>query len=104
MEGGSVAANYSYLRNVIRWPPIVSNLSITPPGWTFRKMKNLDVLIFVQTALAFGVAGLLWPEKFMPLFDVLMFPWPASYRTVRLNSVAAIGLALLLAVRILATT
>jgi len=66
-------------------------------------MKNLDVLIFAQSAFAFGVAGLLWPEKFMPLFDVLMFPWPASYRTVRLNSVAAIGLAVLLAVRILAT-
>jgi hypothetical protein len=63
-------------------------------------MKNLDIVIFVQSALAFGVAGLLWPEKFMPLFDVLMFPWPASYRTVRVNSVAAIALALLLAARI----
>jgi hypothetical protein len=66
-------------------------------------MKNLDVFIFAQSALAFGVAGLLWPEKLMPLFDVLMFPWPASHRTVRANSVAAIGLALLLAARILAT-
>jgi hypothetical protein len=65
-------------------------------------MKNLDVLIFVQSALAFGLAGLFWPEKLMPLFDVLMFPWPASHRTVRVNSVAAIGLALLLAVRIFA--
>jgi hypothetical protein len=36
------------------------------------------------------------------LFDVLMFPWPASYRTIRLNSVAAIALALLLGARILA--
>jgi hypothetical protein len=65
-------------------------------------MKNLDVILFVQSALAFGVAGLLWPEKFMALFDVLMFPWPASYRTIRLNSVAAIALALLLGARILA--
>jgi hypothetical protein len=66
-------------------------------------MKNLDVLIFAQSALAFGVAGLLWPEKFMPIFDVLMFPWPASFRTVRVNSLAAIGLAVLLAARIFAT-
>jgi hypothetical protein len=65
-------------------------------------MKNLDIILFVQSALAFGVAGLLWPEKFMALFDVLMFPWPASYRTIRLNSLAAIALALLLAARILA--
>jgi hypothetical protein len=63
-------------------------------------MKNLEIVIFVQSALAFGVAGLLWPEKFMALFDVLMFPWPASYRTVRVNSIAAIALALLLAARI----
>ena len=65
-------------------------------------MKNLDIILFVQSALAFGVAGLLWPEKFMALFDVLMFPWPASYRTIRLNSLGAIALALLLAARILA--
>jgi hypothetical protein len=91
-----------YLRNVIRWLPLVSNLC-NPPEWTFTTMKNLDVFIFAQSALAFGVAGLLWPEKLMPLFDVLMFPWPASYRTVRANSVAAICLALLLALRILAT-
>lgn len=65
-------------------------------------MKNLDIILFVQSALAFGVAGLLWPEKFMALFDILMFPWPASYRTVRVNSIAAIALALLLATRIIA--
>ena len=65
-------------------------------------MKNLDIILFVQSALAFGVAGLLWPEKFMALFDILMFPWPASYRTIRVNSIAAIALALLLATRIVA--
>ena len=65
-------------------------------------MKNLDIILFVQSALAFGVAGLLWPEKFMALFDILMFPWPASYRTIRANSIAAIALALLLATRIVA--
>ena len=65
-------------------------------------MKNLDIILFVQSALVFGVAGLLWPEKFMALFDILMFPWPASYRTIRVNSIAAIALALLLATRIIA--
>jgi hypothetical protein len=85
--------------NVIRpRRSVLMEQSIAPQG----NMKNLDIILFVQSALAFGVAGLLWPEKFMALFDVLMFPWPASYRTVRLNSIAAIGLALLLGARILA--
>ena len=70
------------------------------PVSRIEHMKNLEIVIFVQSALAFGVAGLLWPDKFIALFDVLMFPWPASYRTVRVNSVAAIALALLLAARI----
>jgi hypothetical protein len=47
------------------------------------------------------MAGLFWPEKVMPLFDVLMFPWAASYRSVRANSIAAIGLSLLLLVTLL---
>lgn len=64
-------------------------------------MKNLDVLLIANLALIFGTAGLLWPEKLRPLFDVLMFPWPASYRTVRANSVAAILLFLMLAARLL---
>jgi hypothetical protein len=64
-------------------------------------MRSLELVIFAQSALVFGLAGLFWPEKFMALFDVLMFPWPASYRTVRMNSIAAIALALLLAARIL---
>jgi hypothetical protein len=47
------------------------------------------------------VAGLFWPEKIMPLFDVLMFPWAASYRSVRANSIAALGLSALLLARLL---
>ncbi len=46
--------------------------------------------------MAFGMVGLLWPEKLMPLFLVLMFPWSATYRAIRANSIAAIGLSLLL--------
>jgi hypothetical protein len=60
-------------------------------------MKNVDVFLIANFSLIFGMAGLFWPEKFRPLFDVLMFPWPASYRTIRANSVAAIILSLLLA-------
>jgi len=51
--------------------------------------------------LAFGVAGLFWPEKFRPIFDVLFFPWTASYLAVKVNSIAALGLSLLLLVRLL---
>ncbi|MFZ3264426.1 MAG: hypothetical protein WA172_10535 [Terriglobales bacterium] len=36
----------------------------------------------------------------MPLFDVLMFPWAASYRAVRANSLGAIGLSLVLLVKL----
>lgn len=54
----------------------------------------------VQVCLAFGVAGLFWPEKIRPLFDVLMFPWAASYRLLRANSIAAIGLSILLLARL----
>jgi hypothetical protein len=65
-------------------------------------MNSLGVCLLVQMSLAFGVAGLLWPDKLMPLFDVLMFPWAASYRTVRANSVAAIGISIVLLVKLVA--
>lgn len=65
-------------------------------------MNSVVVCVISQLSLAFGVAGLFWPDKFIVLFDVLMFPWRASYRTVRANSLAAIALSLLLAARVLA--
>ena len=37
----------------------------------------------------------------MPLFDVLMFPWAATYRMIRAHSIAAIGLSLVLLVTLL---
>ena len=61
-----------------------------------RAPHHLPLFLVIQVSLAFGLAGLFWPEKFMSVFDVLMFPWPSSYRTVRGNSVAAIALSLLL--------
>jgi hypothetical protein len=63
-------------------------------------MMDLELCFMVQLCLAFGVAGLFWPERLMPIFDVLMFPWAATYRGLRLNSIAAIGLSLLLFVRL----
>ena len=64
-------------------------------------MIDLGLCLMVQMGLAFGVAGLFWPEKLMPVFDGLMFPWAASHRTVRANSIAAIALSLLLFARLL---
>lgn len=64
-------------------------------------MDTLGLCLVLQLCLAFGMAGLFWPDKFMPLFDVLMFPWAASYRAIRANSIAAIGLSLLLLVSLL---
>ena len=65
-------------------------------------MNILGLCLVVQLCLAFGVAGLFWPEKVMPFFDVLMFPWAASHRSVRANSIAALGLSALLLARLLA--
>jgi hypothetical protein len=61
-------------------------------------MDHLRVSLMVELCLAFGIAGLFWPDKFMSVFDVLMFPWTASYRLVRAHCCAAIGVALVLAI------
>ncbi len=63
---------------------------------------SLATCLVVQLCLAFGMTGLLWPDKLMPLFSILMFPWSASHRTIWANSLAAIGVSLLLFVRLLA--
>jgi hypothetical protein len=64
-------------------------------------MSNLGLYLVVQLGLAFGLAGLFWPDKFMPLFEILMFPWAASCRAVRANGAAAIALSLILLVTVL---
>ena len=64
-------------------------------------MKALEVCVVAQVCLAAGLAGLFWPDRFMPLFDLLLFPWTASYRMIRAHSVAAIVLSLLLVARLL---
>lgn len=59
-------------------------------------MYALAVSLVIQLTLAFGLAGLLWPDKLLPVFDVIMFPRPASYRTVRSSSLAFILLSVVL--------
>lgn len=66
-------------------------------------MTTLDLFFAVQLCLAVGVAGLFWPDKFIFLFEILLFPWVATYRAVRINSIAAIGLSALLFFRLLAS-
>jgi hypothetical protein len=59
-------------------------------------MNTVFLYVVVQVFMIFGVAGLLWPEKMVSVFDVLMFPWPASHKTVRNHAWGAIVLSCLL--------
>jgi hypothetical protein len=59
-------------------------------------MSALLLSVTIQLSLILGVAGLLWPEKLMPVFEVLLFPWAATQRMLRANSWASIGIAVLL--------
>jgi hypothetical protein len=59
-------------------------------------MNHMLLSLVVQVSLAFGVAALLWPEKLIAVFDVLMFPWPATHKFVRANAWVAILLSVLL--------
>ncbi|HTJ88018.1 MAG TPA: hypothetical protein VL349_12205 [Terriglobales bacterium] len=65
-------------------------------------MNHMILSLVVQLSLAFGVAGLLWPEKLVAVFDVLMFPWPATHRLVRANAWGAILLSGLLFLSLIA--
>lgn len=61
-------------------------------------MENLIFYLIVQLNLMVGVAGLLWPDRLMPVFGILMFPWPASHRAIRTHGIVAIvGYVLVLA-------
>lgn len=65
-------------------------------------MDNLLFCLIAQLNLVVGVAGLIWPDKLMPLFGLLMFPWPASYRSIRVNGIVALGAYLLVLGKLLA--
>ena len=59
-------------------------------------MSHMVQLLVVQLSFVFGVAGLLWPEKLVAVFDILMFPWPATHKLVRANAWGAVVLSFLL--------
>ena len=59
-------------------------------------MQSLALAVGVQLCLIVGIAGLLWPENLKPVYEVLMFPWYPTYRTVRLHSIGAIGISLMI--------
>jgi len=59
-------------------------------------MRSLVMALAVQICLVVGMAGLFWPEKLKPVFEVLMFPWFPTYRTLRAHSVGAIAVSILL--------
>ena len=59
-------------------------------------MNHIALSLAVQLSIAFGVAGLLWPEKLIVVFDILLFPWPATHKFVRTHAWGAIVMALLL--------
>jgi hypothetical protein len=61
-------------------------------------MRELLVFpVIVQICLAFGMAGLLWPDKVKGC-TVLWFPFIPSYRAVRYSSIGAIIFSMLVAV------
>jgi len=83
------------LRNFPSLPPSRSNEKELL-AFGMLSVNTLALCFVVQLGLAFGLAALFWPDKFMPLFEILMFPWAASCRAIRANGVASIGLSLLL--------
>jgi hypothetical protein len=66
-------------------------------------MANVVFYLIVQLNLIFGVAGLMWPDKLMPVFGLLMFPWPASHRAIRIHGIVSVLGYLLVVVKIIAT-
>jgi hypothetical protein len=60
-------------------------------------MENPILYVLILLNFAFGMAGLVWPEKFLPLFGILLFPWPATRRMIRVNgSLAVVAYVLIL--------
>ena len=66
-------------------------------------MANLVFYLIVQMNLILGLAGLMWPDKLMPVFGLLMFPWPPTHRAIRIHGVVAVIGYLLVVAKILAS-
>lgn len=67
-------------------------------------MENLLFPLIVQLNLVFGVAGLVWPEKFLSVYGILMFPWPATNRAIRTHGLVSIAAYLLVVARLVLST
>lgn len=65
-------------------------------------MNGMGLLVVVQLSLISGMAGLFWPEKMMPIFEILMFPIIPTQRTLRVHSLGAVAISVLLFIAILA--
>lgn len=59
-------------------------------------MNSFGILVVVQLSLISGMAGLFWPDKIMPIFELLMFPIVPTHRTLRMHSVGAVAVSILL--------
>jgi hypothetical protein len=81
------------------WSPVT--LLNRMPVISNHAMNDLGLYLLVELCLAFGLATFFWPDKFQPLFEVLLFPWAASRRIVRIHSLIAIGAYLLLLIKLL---
>ena len=57
-------------------------------------MTTFTLCTVLEFAIAFGMAGLFWPERLMPVFQILMFPWTATHRGIRANSALVVALSL----------
>jgi hypothetical protein len=66
-------------------------------------MTLLALCLIMQVCLGFGLTGLVWPEKLMPLFGILMFPWRASHNVIRANGVLVVGAYLAMLAKIAGT-
>ena len=66
-------------------------------------MANAVFYFIVQLNLMFGLAGLIWPDKLMPVFGLLMFPWPASHRSIRVHGIVAIAGYMVVVAKVLTT-
>ncbi|HEX3821487.1 MAG TPA: hypothetical protein VHW45_14225 [Candidatus Sulfotelmatobacter sp.] len=63
-------------------------------------MNLLVLCLTMQVGLVFGLTGLIWPEKLMPAFGILMFPWRASHRAIRAHGVVVLAAYFVLLARI----
>jgi hypothetical protein len=78
------------------------------PRHVFNKNKSLALELSPWTPWCFAslrssTSLLESPDKLMPVFKTLMFPWPASYRSIRVNAVIAVGAYLLVVGKVVAT-